>query len=197
MSPTASRERLLDAARRELVQRDGHLELQSVARAAGVVPSVASHHFGSRAGLVGAVVEEFFDRLHEEVLDRDLREHGDWHTRERFRVRCGVRFSFTDPLSPVVLGALTRDAELAAIETGRIARAIDAGARNVASAQRAGELPRGADPVLASAAIFGAFRQVVLTALTARRRPSQRAVVDHLWRVTLAAVTPDVQEAQT
>jgi AcrR family transcriptional regulator len=38
-----------------------------------VVPSVASHHFGSRSGLVAAVVDAFFDRLHAEVLDADLR----------------------------------------------------------------------------------------------------------------------------
>ncbi len=187
----ATRARLLDAAERELLARGGHLELQSVARAAGVVPSVASHHFGSRAGLVGAVVDRFFDALHAEVLDRELREHGDWLEREHERLRRGVRFYWTAPLAPVVLGGLTRDPSIAAIETRRIGRVVEAGARNMAAAQRAGELPRGIDPRLASASVFGAVRQVVVTALGPGRRPSQRAAVAHLWRITVAAVTPD------
>jgi AcrR family transcriptional regulator len=189
----ATQERLLSAATTALVTSDGHLEMQAVARAAGVVPSVASHHFGSRSGLVSAVVDAFFDRLHAEVLDADLRATGSWFEREHERVRRGVRFHMTDPLAPVVYGSLSRDPEVAAVERRRIDEVVAESARNIASAQRAGELPEGVAPELAAAAIFGAARQITLTALSARRRPSQRTVVDLLWRLTVAAVTPTIE----
>ena len=185
-----TRDRLLEVAGRELLRTGGALELQAVARAGGVVPSVVSHHFGSRAGLVRAVVDRYFDDLHREVLEPDLRALGTWHEREHERVRRAVRFYFTSELTPVVLGALARDAEIVAGELRRIDAVLAASARNIAAAQREGELPRGPDPRLAAAAIFGAGRQVVLAALSMRRRPSQKVVVEHLWRVTLAAVTP-------
>ena len=190
----ATRARLLDAAVGELLSRGGQLELGSVARAAGVVPSVASHHFGSRSGLVCAVVDGFFDALQAQVLDADLRGLGSWHERELERVRRGVRFHFTEPLAPVVYASLARDAEVARVEATRIGLVVEASARNIAAAQRDGELARSIDPQLAAAAIFGAARQLTVTALTARRRPTQRSVVDQLWRVTVAAVTPSEEE---
>ena len=186
----ATQERLLAAAVSELVDSGGHLELRSVAQAAGVVPSVASHHFGSRSGLVAAVVEGFFARFHAEVLDTDLRAYGPWFEREHERVRRGVRFHMTDALAPVVYGSLSRDPEVAAVEQRCIAQVVGESARNIAAAQRAGELPRSVAPELAAAAIFGAARQITLTALTAPRRPAQDTVVELLWRLTVATVTP-------
>lgn len=182
--------RILEAAELELLRTNGQLEMQAVARAAGVVPSVVSHHFGSRSGVVNAVVDAFFDRLHEEVLDRDLRPLGSWIESEHARVRMGVRFYYTEPLAPIVYGSLGRDAEVASREHARVALVVESTARNIAAAQRTGELPRGVDPKLASAAIYGAARQVTVTALGADRRPPQRVVVDQLWRMTVAAVTP-------
>lgn len=186
----ATRSRILVAATDQLLARDGQLEMQSVARAAGVVPSVVSHHFGSRSGLVCGIVDRFFDALHEEVLDHDVRHLGTWWAREHDRVERAVRFYFTEPLAPVVYGRLGRDAEVAAAESARIGRIVTESARNIAAAQRAGELAPGVDPMLAAASIFGAARQLVATALTARQRPTQESMVDQLWRVTAAAVRP-------
>jgi AcrR family transcriptional regulator len=177
-------------ARDELVSRDGQLELQSVAKAAGVVPSAISHHFGSRSGLICAVVDGFFDALHSEVLDRDLRPLGPWEYRELERTRRAVEFSYGDALAPVIYGLLGRDGQVAALETRRIDRVVEASARNIAAAQRDGELAKGADPRLAAAAIFGAVRQVIVTSLRADPRPTQESVVDQVWRVTVAAVAP-------
>ena len=189
--------RLLGAATEELLIRNGGLELQSVAAASGVVPSVVGHHFGSRAGLVCAVVDDFFDRLHAEVLDLDLRALGGWHAREHERVRRGVRFYLTEPLTPVIYGSLTRDDEIGAVETAHVQKVVAASARNIAAAQRSGELPRGIDPMLAAATIFGALRQITITAMTSARRPSEQAVVEQLWRVTVAAVDPKIREEST
>jgi AcrR family transcriptional regulator len=132
----ATQERLLAAAVSELVDSGGHLELRSVAQAAGVVPSVASHHFGSRSGLVAAVVEGFFARFHAEVLDTDLRAYGPWFEREHERVRRGVRFHMTDALAPVVYGSLSRDP--------RSRRSSSGASRRSSASRRATSPPRSA-----------------------------------------------------
>lgn len=62
-APTArgavSRARLIAAARDELIERDGQLEVDSVAARAESSVGPIHRHFGSRAGLVGAVVDDF------------------------------------------------------------------------------------------------------------------------------------------
>jgi AcrR family transcriptional regulator len=64
------RERLLCAAQEELTQGQGHLEMQAVARRARVSVGLAHHHFGSKAGLIAAVVEEFYSRLDTAAFQR-------------------------------------------------------------------------------------------------------------------------------
>ena len=58
-----TRERLVRAAQEKLIQSHGHLEMQPVAKRAKVSVGLAYHHFGSKAGLIAAVVEEFYNRL--------------------------------------------------------------------------------------------------------------------------------------
>lgn len=58
-----SRGNLIDAAQRELILGQGQLEMLAVARRAGVSAGLAYHHFGSKAGLIAAVVEAFYDQL--------------------------------------------------------------------------------------------------------------------------------------
>jgi AcrR family transcriptional regulator len=63
----ATRRRLVDAARDELVERDGVLEIDSVAVRANVSVGAIYRHFESRAGLVGAVVDDFNMRYRAEA----------------------------------------------------------------------------------------------------------------------------------
>lgn len=58
----ATRQRIIRAARAELVERDGMLEVDSVATRAQVSVGALYRHFGSRAALVGAVVDDFYQR---------------------------------------------------------------------------------------------------------------------------------------
>lgn len=184
----ATRERLLAAARDLAIASGGHFEIASVAEAAGVVPSLVHRYFGSKAGLVGALVDDFFDRFQREVLDLDLDAHGEWAEHERLRLEAGVRFHYREPFAVVLYGPLARDPEVARRESRRIARIVARAARSIRKAQRRGELPVGVDPGLAGAAMFGAMRQVMLEALTRARRPAPERVVDFLWRQVAASV---------
>jgi AcrR family transcriptional regulator len=187
----ATRERLLAAARKRAIATGGRLEIADVAEAAGVVPSLVNRYFGSKAGLVNALVDDFFDRFQREVFDLDLDAYGDWAEHERLRLEAGVRFHYREPFAVVLYGPLARDPEVARRESRRVAAIVSRAARSIKKAQRAGELPVGVDPGLAGAAMFGAMRQVMVEALTRPRRPAQERVVEFLWRQIAASVGID------
>ena len=68
MTTIGTRERLIRAAEQELIRSHGHLEMQAVSKRAQVSVGLAYHHFGSKAGLIAAVVEAFYGRLDEMVF---------------------------------------------------------------------------------------------------------------------------------
>jgi AcrR family transcriptional regulator len=186
-----TRQRLLDAARERAIASGGHFEIADVARDAGVVPSLVHRYFGSKSGLVVALVDDYFDRFHVDVLDIDLDHRGDWAYHERLRLEAGVRFHYREPFAVVVYGALARDPEVARREAERIAAVVDRAARSIRKGQKAGELPADVDPGLAGAAMFGAMRLVMVEALSRTKRPPPERVIDVLWRQVAASVHID------
>ena len=187
----ATRRRLLAAARDRAIATGGHFEIADVGRDAGVVPSLVHRYFGSKSGLVTALVDEYFDRFHAEVLDLDLDRRGDWAHHERLRLEAGVHFHYREPFAVVVYGALARDPEVARREAERIAKVVERAARSIRKGQKAGELPDDVDPGLAGAAMFGAMRLVMVEALTRKNRPPPERVIDVLWRQVAASVHID------
>jgi AcrR family transcriptional regulator len=184
----ATRQRLLDVARRVAIATGGRVELAKVAEAANVVPSLVHRYFGSKSGLVAALVDDFFDRFHAEVLDADLDAQGDWAAHERVRLERGVRFHYAEPFAAVLYGELARDPEVARKEAARIAAVVDRAARSIRRGQKRGELPVGVDPGLAGAAMFGAMRLVMVEALRRKPKPPPERVVEVLWRQVAASV---------
>jgi AcrR family transcriptional regulator len=187
----ATRLRLLEVARQVALESGGGIELARVAEAAGVVPSLVHRYFGSKAGLVAALVDDFFDRFHAEVLDADLDAHGDWAAHERLRLERGVRFHYAEPFAVILYGPLARDPEVARAESARIAFVVERAAKSIRRAQRRGELPVGVDPGLAGAAMFGAMRLVMVEALRRRPPPPPERVIELLWRQVAASVRID------
>src|SRR4051812_39263288 len=122
----ASRTRLLHAAAAELIERDGSLEVMSVAARARVSVGLIYRWFESKAGLVAAVVDDFYDRVDEAVFDPDPVPGGTWAEREHKRTELAVAFHYDDPLAPVVLSTLAREPVVAAIEAGRVERHVAA-----------------------------------------------------------------------
>src|SRR6201996_5709620 len=188
----ATRERLLACARDIAIANDGHLEIAWVAEAAGVVPSLVNRYFGSRAGLVSALLDDFFQRLHVEVLDLNLDDLGTWLQHERIRLEKGVHFHYTDPAAVVIYPRLSREPEVALTENRHIDRVVKRAAANIRRGQRHGELPSSIDPDLAGAALFGAMQRVMVTALGRTPRPRPCLVVEILWRQIAAAVEIDL-----
>src|SRR3954471_12857797 len=135
----ATRTRVLNAAARELIAQDGRLEVQPVARRARGSVGLIYHHFGSKQGLLAAVVDDFYDRFDAVVIDPNPKPRTSWGEREHERTRLAIEFHYDDPLANIVLGRLAREPEVAAVEARRLARHIDAAARNIAIAQERGE----------------------------------------------------------
>ncbi len=187
----ATRQRLLQAAERELVERDGGLEVASVAARADVSVGLLYRYFGSKAGLVAAVVEAFYDRLQAEVTDVDPAPSTDWATRERRRMELSVAFHYREPLAAVILSKLSREPGVAAVEMRRIGRLVEEAARNVASAQRRGEIRGDADPRTMSAILLGGFRVAMAEALIRPDRPGERELTEELWRFVMGGVGAD------
>jgi AcrR family transcriptional regulator len=187
----ATQERLLACARDIATANDGHVEIAWVAEAAGVVPSLVNRYFGSRAGLIGALLDDFFGRLRAEVLDLNLDDQGTWLQHERIRLEKGVHFHYTDPAAVVIYTRLSREPEVALTESRHIDKVIKHAAANIRRGQKRGELPSSIDPELAGAAMFGAMQRVMVTALGRTPRPRPERIVEVLWRQIAAAVETD------
>jgi AcrR family transcriptional regulator len=178
----ATRRKLLEAAAGELLERGGKLEVASVAARAGVSVGLLYRYFESKAGLVAAVVDDFYDRLVEEVGRADELRDADWATRERRRTELSVRFHYREPLAPVVLSSLARDPEVAANEARRIARLVEDAARGVQRGQKRGEIPEDVDPRFVGAMLIGGFRVAMGEALSRPQRPPEERLIDEVWR---------------
>ena len=187
----ATRERLLACARDIAIANDGHIEIAWVAEAAGVVPSLVNRYFGSRAGLISALLDDFFGRLRAEVLALNLDDQGSWAQHERIRLEKGVHFHYTDPVAVVIYTGLSREPEVALTENRHIETVVKHAAASIRRGQKRGELPSSVDPELAGAAMFGAMQRVMVAALGRTPRPRPERIVEVLWRQVAAAVEID------
>ncbi|TWB91313.1 TetR family transcriptional regulator [Bradyrhizobium macuxiense] len=183
-----TRERLLAAAQQELIEGQGHLEMQAVARRAQVSVGLAYHHFGSKAGLIAAVVEDFYERLDEAAFGGAKPSATNWADREKARIGVYVAFHYEHPFAPLVIGPLSRTPEVLDVETAFTGRQLAAGARMLEAAQRDGIVPEGLDPHLTIALMIGGIRQALIGALTADRRPDPARLTDDIWAFMAAAL---------
>ncbi|WP_420964736.1 TetR/AcrR family transcriptional regulator [Bradyrhizobium sp. B120] len=190
MSATSqgTRERLLSAAQEELIEGQGHLEMQAVARRAQVSIGLAYHHFGSKAGLIAAVVEDFYEHLDEAAFGGAKLSASNWADREKARIGAYVAFHYEHPFAPLVIGPLSRAPEVLDVETAFTSRQLAAGARMLEAAQRDGIVPGNLDPHLTIALMIGGIRQALIGALTADRRPDPARLTGNIWAFMAAAL---------
>jgi AcrR family transcriptional regulator len=183
-----TRERLIRAAERELIRSHGHLEMQAVAKRAQVSVGLAYHHFGSKAGLIAAVVEAFYNRLDEVVFEGASPPSEEWAARERWRIAAYVAFHYEHPFAPLVIGALSRAPEVLDVETAFTRRQLAGGALMLEAAQRKGFIPGHIDPHLTIALMIGGIRQALIGALTSKQRPDPDTLSDEIWAFMAAAL---------
>jgi AcrR family transcriptional regulator len=175
-----SRTRIIEAARQVLVEGSGDFELADLARRAGVSVGLPYHRFGSKSGVMAAVVTEFYDGIRRAIDLGDFADL-DWNVRERERLSRLVEYLYGDPLAAVIISSLGRDPEVGALEASLWSETIEAAARNVAKAQARGQIAPDLEPSLAAAMICGGVRHAVGLALRQKPRRSQSALVAEIW----------------
>jgi AcrR family transcriptional regulator len=189
----ATRRRLIQAARAELVERDGVLEIDSVAARAGLSVGAIYRHFGSRAAMVGAVVDDFYTRYRAEALELNPAPGASFAERERKRTELTVAFHYSDPLASVILSNLHLDAAVAVMEAAHIDKMIDAAAGVMNIGQWRGEIPEDRDSRFIGAMIIGGMRRVLAVALASDPPTPQRETARELWLLNagIMGVDPD------
>jgi AcrR family transcriptional regulator len=175
-----SRAVLVEAAIAALVAGNGDFELQDIARRAQVSVGLAYHRFGSKAGLIAAVVDHFYDQLEQAIDLGDFHEE-DWGIREKERLSRLVNFLYRHDLATIVFSTLTRDPQVAVVEAERWRALIETAARNLRKGQARGQVSARHDAGVLAALVLGAVRHAVGHALSARPRPSIAALNDDLW----------------
>lgn len=177
----ARRDAILDAAERLVIANGIHFEISQLAKEAGISNGLAYHYFGSKDGVLEAMIDRFYAR-YSEVIDKPADPEISWQVREHARLLETVAFLYSDPFAPIAFGALGHKHAIAK-EFEVQQQMIGNAARNVRSGQRRGHIPADIDSDLAGAAIIGAVRAVMMTAMRASPRPSPEKVADQLWHL--------------
>ncbi len=180
--PIVTRQRILESAARLLAEGEGNLEMAWVAKAAGVSSGLAYHHFGSKEGLLVAVVNDFYDRVEKAALMARLEDTDDWEARERERVRLYIDFLLADPLGVVVLSRLAHAPGVTAVEAERWERLVTVGARNMAEGQNKGVVRASQDPELLAALVLGAVRAAVARVLPVKNAINAEELCSNIWQ---------------
>lgn len=180
------RDAILDAAERLVIAKGGEFEIGQLAKEAGISSGLAYHYFGSKDGVVAAVIDRFYAR-YTAVIDRSADPEIDWRVREHARLLETVGFLYADPFAPIAFGALGHKSAIAKefeVQQALIERA----SHNIRSGQRRGQIPMEIDSNLAGSAIIGAVRTVMITAMRMEPRPDPKRVADQLWDLIEGAV---------
>ena len=180
------REAMLDAAETLIIEGQGEFEIAELAASVGVSNGLAYHYFGSKDGVIEAVIDRFYTR-YSKVMDRPVDPEIDWAIREHARLLDTIAFLYADPFAPIAFGALGHAHAVEkefAVQREMISRA----AHNVRSGQRRGQIPVDIDSELAGAAIIGAVRLVMMTAMRMEPRPAAEQVANQLWKLIAGSV---------
>lgn len=182
-----ARAAILQAAREELIAGNGDLEVAKVAKRAGVSAGLTYYHFDNKSGLLNAIVSDFYTTMDDRILAVPF-EGATWAAREKARVFSMVEFFYSDPVAILVATRLRTDPAFAADEAGRTRRINQLGARNIAQAQREGEIDAARDPLLLVSMILAGVTEGVRTALGAEPPMPLAAAQAEIWTfVALAA----------
>ena len=178
---------ILEAAKECLCEGDGDFEMSDVAKKAGVSEGLAYHYFNSKAGLLSAVITDFYDRYMGIV---NQRHDGDipWLEREQNRLNEIVAFLYSDPLAPIVMGKLNGTPQATAVELTGNAEVMELAVRNIQNGIDRGYIAPHINAHVSGPAIMGAVQQAFLYAMRADERPSAKLLTDQLWGMITGAV---------
>ncbi|MEM7638881.1 MAG: TetR/AcrR family transcriptional regulator [Pseudomonadota bacterium] len=173
--------RLVRAAEAELIDSNGHMEMLAVAKRAGVSVGLAYHHFGSKAGLLAAVVDHFYAPLRDISFGDAIPVDQDWSAREKARARAFIEYFYVHPFAPLVAGRLGREPEVRDVEAAHMNALLTEGAKNLAQGQRQGVVSQDVVPEVVIGLLMGGLRQAIDSAILAEKRPTKSMLLEQVW----------------
>lgn len=178
---------ILEAAKTCLMEGDGDFEMSDVAKKAKVSEGLAYHYYTSKAGLLAAVITDFYKR-YMAIVNR--RHDGDtpWLQRERTRLNEIVDFLYSDPLAPIVMGKLNGTPQATAVELVGNAEVMELAVRNIQNGIEQGYIDPRINAHVSGPAIMGAVQQAFLYAMGAKDRPCAQILKDQLWGLITGAL---------
>ncbi|MBY0386934.1 MAG: TetR/AcrR family transcriptional regulator [Mycobacterium pseudokansasii] len=191
---SATQRALLDAAVAEWAET-GELEVAAVARRAGVSAGLPYRYFGTRSGLLIALVQDFYRRLGAAVTLRNY-DAPTWAGRERQRIRDWLAFLYAEPLAPLVLVGPLGDGAVVAENARLVQELANVAAHNIIHAQRIGELPADRDPQMLAVATLSGVHAMSTVALGRTPRPPADEVATQVWAFVAGAVGLSIHESQ-
>ncbi len=181
MKKVETSNKLIDAAEKELIANDGVLEMSAVAKLAGVSIGLAYHHFGSKTGLIAAVVDRFYVPIRNIALGDKISLSLDWHEREKMRTAALIDYYYANSLSPLIVGRLAREPEVQDIEKSHMDALLELGARNLSQGQKEGVVNPDLSPSIMVAMLMGGLSMTIEQALLAPERPDATELLNQLW----------------
>jgi AcrR family transcriptional regulator len=182
-----TRARLVAAAAEALLAGGGDFEMSQVARLAGVSDGLPYHYFGSKAGALSALIDDFYDRYYA-VVNQPLDGSRPWPEREFERLQSWLGFLYDQPLAPIVLGQMGRTAQVAGLEITRQDQLIGLARRNIELGQKAGDISESIDAGIAAAAIIGAIRPAASQVFQDPKPPAPSVLTAQLWGLIAGAL---------
>ena len=177
-----SSEKLLQAAEDELIASNGQMEMSAVAQRAGLSVGLAYHHFGSKAGLIAAVVDRFYEPLRAISLGTAIPLELAWEAREQARTEAMVDYYFDHPLAPLIAGRLAREPEVLDIERTHLEALLALGAKNIRQGQKQGVVDATLQPAVTVSLLMGGLRLALDQAVLAETRPPRPETKQQIWQ---------------
>lgn len=181
-------QRILEAAKRMLVEQDGHMEIDQLAAAAGCSAGLIYHHFGSKAGLVAVIVGEFNEALSAMEPPGRGTSRREWLDRLHARCDAIVAAMYTNPLTRIIVAETIKDASAAAATERWLRVHITELTEDLGGARRLGYLGKEMDPELIAAGIAGGLRQIMRVVVSRAKLPKLPAVQRDAWRFVEACL---------
>lgn len=180
--PEAGRKAILEAAQNAFIEGGGEFEVKEIAQAAGVSVGLIYHHFKSKAGLISAIINAFYDR-YDEIINLPLEKGLPWGEREFLRLKRTVEYLYRDPIAPIILGRLSGSAEVMAVETVRRRAILALAADNFRNGQEYGQISLDIDVELAAAMVLGGLREAAAMMFAGRLDHDAETFARQAWRI--------------
>ena len=175
-------QKLINAAEEELLRNDGTMEMSAVARRAGVSVGLAYHHFGSKTGLIAAVVDLFYEPLRDILLGTAIPLELEWAAREQNRTCAMVDHYYDNKLAPLIAGRLAREPEVLDIESAHMTALLQLGTKNIAQGQKQGMVDATLDPHVTVNLLMGGVHLALDQAVLAQKRPARSQLKKQIWQ---------------